>query len=223
METHSEHEQGARHPVLQEFLKHAPYTAFSAVAGMGLLALLTYANRLENLQNAFHVFHPTHLFLSATATTAMFWLYEKKLIKAIIIGLLGSVGVCGVSDIGLPYLGGLLLKQDMHLHICFFEEPFMMPFVIVGIFVGLVAADKVKNSTVYSHSAHVVVSSMATLLYMVSFGMNNWLWHSGELLVIIILSVMIPCCFSDIIFPLLFVKRGKDGKNVKPPCSCCNH
>ncbi|MHC4236360.1 MAG: hypothetical protein ACYSUQ_14680, partial [Planctomycetota bacterium] len=32
----------------------------------------------------FHLFHPVHMFFSAAATTAMFWRYERRLIKAMV-------------------------------------------------------------------------------------------------------------------------------------------
>ena len=108
--------------IREELQEHLPYTIFSVATGIIVLGILTVlldpwdfpsqANKL------FHVFHPLHLLFSATATTAMFWRHDKKLYKAIPIGLIGSIGLCGLSDIIFPFLAGKLLGVEMELHIC---------------------------------------------------------------------------------------------------------
>ncbi len=154
----------------------------------------------------FHIFHPVHMLFSAIATTAMFWRYDRKLVKAIIVGFFGAALVCGISDVMLPYLSAKLLGVKMHFHICIIEHPGMvLPFLAVGIGVGLLAAVAIERSTVYSHSAHVFVSSIASLFYLVAFGMSNWVESIGYVFVVVVLAVMLPCCMSDIVFPLLLV------------------
>jgi len=74
----------------------------------------------------FHIFHPVHLLLSAMATTAMFFRHERRLLRAIIVGFVGSVGICGISDVFMPYLSGrLLAAHGMHFHWCLIEHPQM--------------------------------------------------------------------------------------------------
>ena len=157
----------------------------------------------------FHVMHPVHLLLSAMATTAMFFRYERKVVKAAIIGLIGAVGVCGLSDIFMPYLCGLWLKTtEMHFHWCLIEHPSMvLPFVVLGIVSGLMAAATVNRSTMFSHSAHVLVSCVASLFYLISFGVPDWFTEAKlpYTFAIVVLCVTIPCCLSDILFPLLVV------------------
>lgn len=170
----------------------------------------------------FHILHPIHLLLSAMATTAMFFRFEKRLWKAVIVGFVGSVGVCGVSDIFMPYLcGRALALQDMHFHWCLLAHPQMvLPFVALGIVSGLIAATTIHRSTVFSHSAHVLVSSTASLFYLISFGVSDW-FSEGKLPIVfavVVLCVTIPCCFSDILFPLLVVEG--DGDMQHP---CCAH
>ncbi|MCK4298071.1 MAG: hypothetical protein KAX80_00985 [Planctomycetes bacterium] len=154
----------------------------------------------------FHVFHPVHLLLSAVATTAMFWRYERRLWKAVVTGFVGSVVVCSLSDIFFPYIGGLLLGAPMGFHVCVIDHPgLVLPFVFVGIGVGILAADAVKASTVVSHSGHVFTSSMASILYLVTYGLSGWTEHIGGVFLVVVVAVMVPCCVSDIIFPLLVV------------------
>jgi hypothetical protein len=210
--------KGQLHHLRTELQIHLPYTIFSVTGGMVVLGILTFVATLLKAQDIssptqqlFHIFHPVHMLFSATATTAMFWRHERRLIKAAIIGFVGTVSICGISDIIIPYISGNLLGVKMHLHICIIEHPMLiLPFVALGIFAGFIVPVEVK-STIFSHSAHVLVSSMASILYLVSFGLSDWILVSGLVLIYIVLAVMIPCCTSDIIFPLLLTKKIEEG------------
>lgn len=168
----------------------------------------------------FHVLHPVHLLLSAMATSAMFRRHEKKYLKAILVGFVGSTGVCGLSDVFMPYLCGHLLNAEhMHFHWCLIQHPGMVvPFVMLGIFAGLLSADAMERSTVFSHSGHVFVSSVASLFYLISFGVQDWYTADRlpSVFAIVILCVIIPCCLSDILFPLAMT-----GDNSVTGHSCC--
>lgn len=117
--------------------------------------------------------HPLHILFSATATTAMFWRLEKKLIKAIAIGLGGSLLICAAGDIVFPYFGGLLIGTNPELHLCILEHPeTVIPFAILGVLIGLFATNKItgRSVTIFSHSSHVVVSILASMFYLASYG-----------------------------------------------------
>jgi hypothetical protein len=205
---------GLRH-LRKELLSHLPFSIFATVGGMTLVAILTFLGEPfyeEGLPDAFrelfHIFHPIHMLFSATATTAMFWRYERRWLKALIVGLLGAILVCGASDILIPLLSGLLLGVDMHLHICIIQHPdLVLPFAAAGLAAGFLASDHVVRATVFSHAAHVLISSSASLLYLVSFGLTDWIHHAGYVFVFVVLAVMVPCCFSDIVWPLLVVTK----------------
>ena len=197
--------------ILEELRKHLPYTIFSVAVGMmalGVLTVLIEAKKFPQAsQNLFHVFHPLHILFSATATTAMFWRHDKKILKAVSIGFVGAVGLCSISDIFIPFVAGHLLGVKMHLHICILAEPMLvLPFLFFGIFMGFVLP-AVVESTIFSHAAHVLISSMASIFYLVSFGVTEWIPVGGMVFIYMVLAVMIPCCTSDIVFPLLFVKK----------------
>ena len=239
--------------ILHELKHHLPFTVYSGVAGIIIVAVLTVFmsaivginDDVENetaeedheddhdhdhdhegvgdlgsyFYDLFHVFHPLHALFSAAATTAMFWRYDKKLWKAVIIGLIGSLAICGISDIFFPFLGGTLAGIDMDLHFCLIEHPMVIvPFSIIGIIMGLITCEVFvdRRSTIFSHSAHIFISTMASLLYLVTFGYTNWMEELFVVFIIIILAVFIPCCISDIVFPLLFVEK-KEGKKI-PIC-----
>ena len=200
----------SRH-ILGELQKHLPYTIFSVAMGMmalGVLTVLIEAKKFPQAsQNLFHIFHPLHILFSAMATTAMFWRHDKKILKAVSIGFVGAVGLCGISDIFIPFVAGYFLGVKMHLHICILADPMLvLPFLFFGIFMGFVLPT-VLGSTIFSHAAHVLISSMASIFYLVSFGLTEWIPIGGMVFIYMVLAVMIPCCTSDIIFPLLFVKK----------------
>jgi hypothetical protein len=216
-------ETAKRSNILVELAHHFPFTILSAVFSLCLMAILTLIieapdtsggdhDHGSSFSQLFHVFHPIHLLLSAMATTAMFWRFEKKLLKAVFVGLAGSLGVCGISDIIMPYAGGSILKIPMDFHLCLIERPILVvPFAALGVLVGLASTNTFqgRGATVFSHSAHVIVSTMASLLYLISFGFTGWIDGLFETLIIVILAVLIPCCLSDIFFPLLMVEKGR--------------
>lgn len=166
----------------------------------------------------FHLFHPAHMLFSAAATAAMFFRYERRIFKAIIVGLIGAVGVCGISDIVMPHASLGILGVEAPWHICIVQRPGMvLPFAIVGVLVGIGAAESVARSTLISHSLHVLVSTMASIFYMVGpLGMVAWIDRIGQVFVFIVLAVMVPCCFSDIVFPLLMSRAGRDRYRREP-------
>lgn len=166
----------------------------------------------------FHLFHPAHMLFSAAATTAMFRRYDRKIIKAIIVGLIGAIGVCGVSDIVMPHVSLTILGIHTPWHICVIEHPgLVLPYAGVGVLIGILAAGGVVRSTVISHSLHVLASTMASIFYMVGpLGLVAWIDRLGEVFVFVVLAVMVPCCVSDIVFPLLMSPAGRTRHGGEP-------
>jgi len=67
---------------------------------------------------------------------------------------------------------------------------------------------------------HILLSTWASLLHImmaVGGALNIMMYVS--IFLILFLAVWLPCCFSDIVFPLLFVK---DPKSALKNCSCCH-
>jgi hypothetical protein len=207
-------------PIVTELAHHFPFTVFSTALGLIVVVFLTVLLRsrdpgaaAEQFRQLFHLFHPLHVLLSAIATTAMFWRFDRKPIKAVVVGAIGSMGICGLSDIFLPYLGGWLIGAHMHLHVCLLEHPLVViPFALLGILTGFFAVNRLhdRTSTIFSHSSHVLVSTMASLFYFVSFGFVLRAESAFALFILVVLAVIIPCCTSDIIFPLLSARQGHE-------------
>ncbi|HOL34695.1 MAG TPA: hypothetical protein PKW86_02325, partial [bacterium] len=46
-------------------------------------------------------------------------------------------------------------------------------------------------------------SSIASILYLIGYGLTDWIDKIGAVLVFMVFAVVIPCCTSDIVFPLI--------------------
>ena len=139
--------------VWEELKHHLPFSILSVVVGLILVGVLSFIAEITDAGDAsshfgelFHIFYPTHVLFSALATTAMFWQKEKKFFKAIAVGIIGSVGICGISDIFIPYLAGYLLGTHMHLHVCIVEHPqLIIPFLALGVAAGFLAPGNLQG------------------------------------------------------------------------------
>jgi len=200
-----------------ELAHHLPYSVSGVLVSVIIMGLLTFLAQImgaqqqlaDSSENLFHIFHPAHILFSAVATTAMFWKHDNKsVLKAIVIGFIGSLGICGVSDILIPLAGGMALGYKMHVHVCLLEEPWLIiSFAMVGVLAGLMVTKTFEKSTQYSHGVHVFLSSTASLLYLISFGVANWMQAIAGVFFVTVIAVMLPCCLSDIVFPLVCTHR----------------
>lgn len=195
--------------IFKEFIHHLPYSAVGVAASLGILLGLEKIGWHHNPTKYFHITHPTHIFLSSLVTTAIYWKYNHHWLKAILIGFFGTIPICLLSDVFIPYLGGFLLNTPIQFHLCAVEEPWLVyPACFVGIFLGIFLISWVERITEFCHLAHVMVSSLASLLYLIAFDISLWGSSTWLAFVITVLAVWIPCCLSDIVFPLVFVEDG---------------
>ena len=234
-----------------ELRGHAPFTLFGALTG--IVCMMLFKNIGPDISHRlFQVFHPAHVVLSAVVTASMLKLYDKhtSLLKIVVIGYLGAIGVATVSDCVLPFFGesifGVALPSHSHmhdtedahantqdhetepnahnhthehapetestaestsirekLHLGFIEDWYL---VNPAAFLGIAIAFFLPR-TRFPHAGHVLISTWASSFHVL---MNT----RGELTALILLgmfavlfvAVWLPCCVSDIIFPLLFVK-----------------
>ena len=207
--------------VAAEFAHHLPYTLVGSLIAMAavwwfgtqqLTSGLADALRAQ-ARSSFHLFHPLHICLSAIATTSLFWRHDRRLARAVTVGALGTIIPCGLSDYVFPYVGGRLLGQTMQLHMCIVEHPqLFFPFLALGIVGGFWAEERLTGSHLFSHGAHVFVSSAASLLYFISYGFTAWMTDVRLVFpafAIIVLAVWVPCCISDIVIPAASVGAGR--------------
>ena len=200
--------------IITELREHAPFTAFGALTG--ILILILFHNMSSGISyDLFYIFHPLHVLFSALTTAAMYHRYKQKrtnLFLLLFIGYVGSVGIATLSDSIVPYLGETLLNMPhRHAHIGFIEKWWLVnPLAILGI-----AFAYLKPLTKLPHFTHVLLSTWASLFHiMMAMGESLNLFIYIIVFAFLFLAVWLPCCISDIVFPLLFV-RGRDDPELK--------
>jgi len=272
-----------------ELRSHAPFTLFGALTGVVCMVLFKNLGPEIN-HRLFQVFHPAHVVLSAIVTASMFKLYEKNtsLLKVVVIGYLGAIGVATMSDSILPFFGesifGVALPLHSHahasegdhshaaedehahvdanahtddehdhaseddhahadanthtadkhdhseehpaalhdhtsetestaerasirkrLHFGFIEDWYLVnPAALLGIAIAFFLP-----RTRFPHAGHVLISTWASSFHVL---MNTRAELTTLILIgmfaVLFIAVWLPCCVSDIIFPLLFAKPG---------------
>ena len=208
--------------ILTELKSHSPFTLFGAATG--ILCMFLFRNLEHNMSRSiFYIFHPAHVLLSAVVTTALFRIHEKrtKFVYVFIIGFIGSIGIGTLSDSLIPYIGEVTLGMRVELHdheheqehegfaekahIGFIERWYIViPAAIIGVLIGYL-----RPKTKFTHAGHVLLSMWASSFHiLMAMGGKLTVTEAIGSFVFLFLAVMVPCCFSDIIFPLLFVKSG---------------
>jgi len=191
--------------ILAELKNHAPFTLFGAFTG--IVVMLLFRNiQYQTSERLFYVFHPAHVILSAMVTASMFQLHTKKVkfLVVLIIGYIGSLGISTVSDSLIPYIGEILLGLHAHSHIGFIEGWYIVnPAAVLGVLVAWF-----WPRTKFPHSGHVLLSTWASLFHILMALRGDMSILIGIVIFIFLfIAVWLPCCFSDIVFPLLFIKQ----------------
>ncbi len=197
-----------------ELMHHAPFTAVGAVAGIIVMVIIYYSNASREISDAlFYTLHPIHVILSGLVTASMYRLYKKnaRLWVTVLIGYVGSIGIATLSDIVIPYLGGGTLDIPMEFHVPFIETD-KMPYINVAKWIVINSAAVIgiiiaiwRPTTRFPHMGHVLLSTWASLFSFTAFGIADWIPLLPFIFMFLFLSVWLPCCISDIIFPLLWV------------------
>ncbi len=206
--------------ILKELKIHAPFTSFGAITGIIVMAI--FHNLPHTISyNIFYILHPIHVVLSALVTASIYRLHtcgrgshikgKCNLWILLVIGYAGSIGIATISDSLIPYLGEVLLNMpNRGIHIGFIEKWWLVnPLAILG-----VAIAYSWPTTKFPHSGHVLLSTWASLFHIIMAARGealSWFWYIAIFL-FLFFAVWIPCCVSDIVFPLLFVRKSK-GEN----------
>jgi hypothetical protein len=198
--------------IAEELRSHAPFTAFGTVTGIMIMAVMIQTRVPREISaTLFWTFHPLHVFLSAFVTTGMYRLHGSAGVwQTLWIGYVGSVGIATLSDSIIPYLGEIMLNLPQRgVHLGFIEKWWLVnPLALLGI--GLACY---RPFTKFPHAGHVLLSTWASLFH-ITMAMGGQV--DAVMLVLIVgflfLAVWLPCCTSDIIFPLLLAKgRSAEG------------
>ncbi len=69
--------------------------------------------------------------------------------------------------------------------------------------------------SVGSHFGHILISSLASLFYLISEGLSNWYPQMGLLFLFLIVAVVVPCTLADVIVPIFFAKPRKNNEKYQ--------
>lgn len=214
----------SEHSIFNELLCHLPYAIYSVAFSLIILSIYSVFSMsldpaiVKKGSNAlFHSFHFMHIVFAATGTIITFCRFSKNYFRALIVGIISPTFFCILSDAVLPYIGGSLLGVDMHFHACFLTEPQrVIPFLIVGIINGFVMSrhhdSKQGSYSLTSHATHIFISSLASTFYLISHGFTNWYVSIGNVFVLLIIAVVVPCTLADVVVPMTMARVGNKGK-----------
>lgn len=220
------HDHNKLHFLHEEIMCHLPYAVFSVAFGLAILSFLAYSSCVTAANNAavclgshilFHSFHFMHIVFAATGTMITFLRFSNNVLKAFAIGAVSTMLFCTLSDAVLPYVGGLILGVDMHFHLCFLTElSNVVPFLVVGLCNGYLMSrhDSSRQGvySIFSHFIHILISSFASIFYLVSNGFTEWYLSIGPVFVFLVFAVVVPCTMSDVVVPMMFAKADKSNE-----------
>jgi len=196
--------------IMDELKKHIHFTIFGAVTGVIIAFFLRNVINTDAYYTIFYIFHPIHVVLSALVTSSLYKSYNSNYLKntssfwiLLIIGYFGSIGIATLSDSFIPYLGEYLLDlPNREIHLGFIEKWWLInPLAVLGIIIAYY-----KPATKFPHSGHVLLSTWASLFHIL-MAIGNKISFLSYIIIFIFLfiAVWIPCCLSDIIFPMLVI------------------
>jgi len=201
--------------ILEQLKNHAPYTALGAVTGIIIMVIVVVGKIPVGVsQTIFYSLHPIHILLSAVATTSIYMKYRsEKIWMVVLVGWTGSLGIATISDAIIPYFGAVLLDVPIEFHVPFIEKWWLNLLAIAGVIIGYK-----KQTTKIPHFGHVLLSTWASLFYFSAFGLADWIPLLPFIFLFLFIAVWIPCCTSDIIYPLLFIRKNSNSSFIQGRC-----
>ena len=226
--------------ILTELKNHAPFTLFGTATGLVCMLLFRNVGSDINhrLFQVFHPGHVA-LSAIVTASIYKLYESKASFLKILLVGYIGAIGVATLSDCVLPFFGESILgvaipvHADMHehdehvhdengseselgrktpgirarLHLGFIEDWYLVnPAALLGILIAYF-----RPRTRFPHAGHVLISMWASSFHVL---MNTHRELTTVMFVgifvVLFIAVWLPCCISDIVFPLLLVNSECD-------------
>ena len=202
--------------ILKELRHHGPFTLLGALGSVAVIMLLRHFApeflSTERAADLFEFTHPLHVVLSAMVTAALYRNYRSKnrhskkgTLAVILVGYFGSIGIATLSDCLNPHWGEMLLGMGhSHIHPGIVEMPIIINFAALF---GIGFAYWYPK-THFPHTGHVLLSMAASLFHILRAQAGTFSIFEGVgITLFLFVAVWIPCCLSDIVFPLLFIKK----------------
>jgi len=216
------HEQS----LVKELIYHFPYAVFAITLSLAVISFFSFdSHGCDSMHSSragilFHSFHFMHILFSVTGTLVTYYRFSKGLLRGFFVGIFSAMVFCTLSDAVMPYIAGRLLGVDMCFHLCFFHELHnIVPFLVIGLVNGMVIGYFHKSNevfySVFSHFLHILVSSFASMFYLIANGFENWYTQIGMVSLFLLVAVVVPCIMSDIVTPMTFAKVEKKNERNK--------
>lgn len=204
---------------IDELSTHWKFTAGAVVISgiiIAVLKLTLFPEATPETEGLFEGFFISHLFFAALTPASLLAKYKRALWLGVFVAVLTSSITCTLSDIVLPYLGGLALGYDMHFHICIIEEPITAwSFIIGGALLGFLLSRSLRKLSRFTHGLHILLSSTAAGMYLVTYGVEIISLKALIFLPILVVSVLVPCVMNDIGVPSYIVSMNAGSKQDK--------
>lgn len=195
--------------IFQELKEHIPFTLTATIFSVIIMSFfLIKQNFISHAVSMFYFFHPLHILFSSLVSSAIFYNYTKKIFPAIITGAFISLFIGSLSDVFFPYLGSLLFRIPISFHLPAFENPYL----ILGVSIFGASIGTIIQKTKLPHFIHVFISVFASLLYIFAYSTNFSALTIFFIFIITSVSVIVPCCLSDIVFPIIFQNKLRSKK-----------
>ena len=202
--------------ILKELRHHGPFTLLGALGSVAVILLIRlWAPEFLTTDRAADLFeftHPLHVVLSAMVTASLFRNYRARanhsktgVLAVIAVGYIGSIGIATLSDCLIPHWGEMLLGMEhSHMHLGIIEMPLIINFAALF---GIGFAYWTPK-THFPHTGHVLLSMAASLFHILRAQTGTFSLLEGVAIAgFLFIAVWIPCCLSDIVFPLLFIGK----------------
>lgn len=204
---------------IDELSTHWKFTLGAVVVSAIIICVLKLTllpEAAEESEHLFEGFFIAHLFFASLTPASLLAKYKKAVWLGVIVAILTSSITCTLSDIILPYLGGVVLGYDMHFHICIIEEPLLSwSFIIGGAFLGFLLSHAAMKLSKFTHGLHILLSATAAGMYLVTYGVDVISLKALIFIPILLFSVLIPCVLNDIGVPSYVVSMNARSKAEK--------
>jgi hypothetical protein len=222
--------------VLTELKAHAPFTLFGSLTGIVMMLFFRHLSEtsMYRLFYVFHPLHVTLSAIVAGSMFRVHERARSFLI-VLLVGYCASVGTATLSNSIIPFFGESILgvtvptesevhaghqsnvpqatdesgsaqssgHHELKIHLGFIEEWYIVnPAAFLGILIGFSLP-----RTKLPHAGHILISTWASAAHIM---MNTYggltIWTALGAFCVLFIAVWVPCCSSDIVVPLLFVR-----------------
>ncbi len=222
--------------VLEELRAHAPFTLFGSLTGIVMMLLFRNLAETTSyrLFYVFHPLHVVLSAIVAGSIFRLHE-KGRGILLVVLVGYCASVGTATLSNSIIPFFGESILgvaiptedkvHGDHHdqaapavapdipaaapqthgpkIHLGFIEEWYIVnPAALLGLLIG-----NFLPRTKFPHAGHILISTWASTAHIL---MNTHTEVTALMILgmfcVLFIAVWVPCCSSDIIVPLLFVR-----------------